>query len=236
MRNVNAVRSLIKDPTKCGIHLSLILPGGLPHNIVPPIWHLNSLAPLKSYLHAERLFRECGTETVYMVSPFYHYAITRFVCMATSNYPFLVHFNFSSFFSLPPSLLILFLGITNDSDPVLIKEITVTHRRDIVKPLELYKVLAFYGENVVTTEGQDWSRHRCEWKQGGKEIGGLFEFSWIFLYFRLVLPSFSLYWHPFSLILQSRRQPGLYWCQSSSCSLEYCQIQSWNDSPMGPSS
>jgi cytochrome P450 len=45
------------------------------------------------------------------------------------------------------------------ADPDVIMQIT-TRRNDFPKPMEIYKGLAIYGENVVTVEGGDWKRHR----------------------------------------------------------------------------
>ncbi|EKG17626.1 Cytochrome P450 [Macrophomina phaseolina MS6] len=44
-------------------------------------------------------------------------------------------------------------------NPEAIIDIT-TRRLDFPKPLEVYKTLQLYGENVVVTEGQHWRRHR----------------------------------------------------------------------------
>lgn len=45
------------------------------------------------------------------------------------------------------------------ANPGAIVDIT-TRRLDFPKPLEVYKTLQLYGENVVVTEGQHWRRHR----------------------------------------------------------------------------
>lgn len=45
------------------------------------------------------------------------------------------------------------------ADAKMAKEVT-TQRTRFVKPLEYYKALSWYGDNLVTLEGGDWSRHR----------------------------------------------------------------------------
>jgi len=45
------------------------------------------------------------------------------------------------------------------ADPVAIKAI-VADRKQFPKPLELYRILAVYGENIVITEGEEWRKHR----------------------------------------------------------------------------
>ncbi|KAI0030490.1 614/534 cytochrome P450 [Vararia minispora EC-137] len=49
--------------------------------------------------------------------------------------------------------------IVEVADPAAIKEI-VTHRARFPKPLEWYGVLKLFGTNVVTTEGNEWKKHR----------------------------------------------------------------------------
>lgn len=45
------------------------------------------------------------------------------------------------------------------ADPVAIKAI-VADRKQFPKPLELYRILSVYGENIVITEGEEWRKHR----------------------------------------------------------------------------
>jgi cytochrome P450 len=45
------------------------------------------------------------------------------------------------------------------ADATAIKAIT-SDRKVYPKPLELYRILAVYGENVVITEGDEWRKHR----------------------------------------------------------------------------
>ncbi|KAI0705838.1 cytochrome P450, partial [Cytidiella melzeri] len=45
------------------------------------------------------------------------------------------------------------------ADPTAIKEITM-HRARFPKPVEQYKALLFYGENIVASEGEQWKRYR----------------------------------------------------------------------------
>ncbi|VDC05558.1 unnamed protein product [Peniophora sp. CBMAI 1063] len=45
------------------------------------------------------------------------------------------------------------------ADPGAIKEIT-TYRSRFPKPVEQYGVLAFYGNNIVASEGEEWKRYR----------------------------------------------------------------------------
>jgi cytochrome P450 len=35
-----------------------------------------------------------------------------------------------------------------------------TRRRDFVKPVELYAIVDIFGPSLLTTEGDDWKRHR----------------------------------------------------------------------------
>jgi cytochrome P450 len=35
--------------------------------------------------------------------------------------------------------------------------------RKWAKPVESYRILRVYGENVVTTEGEEWRKHRKVW-------------------------------------------------------------------------
>ncbi|KAI0732805.1 cytochrome P450, partial [Fomitopsis betulina] len=52
-----------------------------------------------------------------------------------------------------PSVMLLL------ADPDAIKEVTSARTR-FPKPLEQYKILTFYGSNIVVTEGDEWKRHR----------------------------------------------------------------------------
>ncbi|OBZ67576.1 hypothetical protein A0H81_12405 [Grifola frondosa] len=45
------------------------------------------------------------------------------------------------------------------ADPVAIKEVTSSRAR-FPKPVEQYKVLSFFGSNIVITEGDEWKRQR----------------------------------------------------------------------------
>ncbi|KAI0064392.1 cytochrome P450 [Artomyces pyxidatus] len=45
------------------------------------------------------------------------------------------------------------------ADPVTIKEVT-THRARFPKPVHQYKVLMFFGRNIVASEGDEWKRYR----------------------------------------------------------------------------
>ncbi|EPS98786.1 hypothetical protein FOMPIDRAFT_1037349 [Fomitopsis schrenkii] len=45
------------------------------------------------------------------------------------------------------------------ADAAAIKEVT-SNRVKFSKPLAVYKILKFYGSNVVVTEGEEWKRHR----------------------------------------------------------------------------
>ncbi|KAF8587183.1 cytochrome P450 [Ramaria rubella] len=45
------------------------------------------------------------------------------------------------------------------ADPLAIKEVTV-HRARFPKPVEDYKVLSFFGQNIVITEHDEWKKHR----------------------------------------------------------------------------
>jgi cytochrome P450 len=40
-----------------------------------------------------------------------------------------------------------------------LQEIT-THRARFPKPLEQYRLLTFFGGNIVSSEGEDWKRYR----------------------------------------------------------------------------
>ncbi|TFY53671.1 hypothetical protein EVJ58_g9325 [Rhodofomes roseus] len=57
-----------------------------------------------------------------------------------------------SWFPTPSRLLML-------ADATAIKEVT-SDRVRFTKPLAVYKILMFYGSNVVVTEGDEWKRHR----------------------------------------------------------------------------
>ena len=59
-----------------------------------------------------------------------------------------------NFFTVSPSGLILYTA-----DPDVISQIT-TRRNDFPKPTEIYRSVNIYGNNVVTTEGQQWRQHR----------------------------------------------------------------------------
>lgn len=45
------------------------------------------------------------------------------------------------------------------SDPEAIVQLT-TRRRDFVKPVELYAIVDIFGPSILTTEGEEWKRHR----------------------------------------------------------------------------
>ncbi|KAI0811261.1 cytochrome P450 [Irpex lacteus] len=45
------------------------------------------------------------------------------------------------------------------ADPAAIKEITA-HRARFPKPVQQYKAISFYGENIVASEGEQWKRFR----------------------------------------------------------------------------
>jgi cytochrome P450 len=45
------------------------------------------------------------------------------------------------------------------SNPEAVRILT-TDRRRWAKPVESYRVLALYGDNVLTTEGGEWRKHR----------------------------------------------------------------------------
>ncbi|OBZ67577.1 hypothetical protein A0H81_12404 [Grifola frondosa] len=56
--------------------------------------------------------------------------------------------------ALPAARVIIMLA-----DPAAIKEVTSSRAR-FPKPVEQYKVLSFFGSNVVITEGDEWKRQR----------------------------------------------------------------------------
>ncbi|KAF8587184.1 cytochrome P450 [Ramaria rubella] len=45
------------------------------------------------------------------------------------------------------------------ADPLAIKEVTVHHAR-FPKPVEDYKILSFFGQNIIVTENAEWKKHR----------------------------------------------------------------------------
>ncbi|KAI8619967.1 cytochrome P450, partial [Chytriomyces sp. MP71] len=49
----------------------------------------------------------------------------------------------------------LFVG-----DPAVAREIMVSRSKEIIKPIHVYKILDIFGKNVVTTEHDEWRRHR----------------------------------------------------------------------------
>ncbi|OBZ67844.1 hypothetical protein A0H81_12320 [Grifola frondosa] len=56
--------------------------------------------------------------------------------------------------ALPEARVVMMLA-----DPAAIKEVTSSRAR-FPKPLEPYKVLSFFGSNIVVTEGDEWKRQR----------------------------------------------------------------------------
>ncbi|KAI8808385.1 cytochrome P450 [Cladochytrium replicatum] len=42
----------------------------------------------------------------------------------------------------------------------VVREIALSRANEFPKPLEMYKILRIYGNNLVTTEGEEWKRHR----------------------------------------------------------------------------
>ncbi|KAH8834966.1 cytochrome P450 [Flagelloscypha sp. PMI_526] len=50
-------------------------------------------------------------------------------------------------------------AIVHLASPTAIKEVTVNHAK-WPKPLKIYKPMDFYGQNIVTTEGDEWKRQR----------------------------------------------------------------------------
>jgi cytochrome P450 len=48
------------------------------------------------------------------------------------------------------------------SNPEAVK-VLIHGGRKWAKPVESYRILRVYGENVVTTEGEEWRKHRKVW-------------------------------------------------------------------------
>ncbi|TDL22809.1 cytochrome P450 [Rickenella mellea] len=76
------------------------------------------------------------------------------------------------------------------ADPSAIKEITSSRTR-FPKPVEAYRILKFYGENIIVTEGDEWKRHRkvanpafsernnrMVWEETVKIVNDMFQNAW----------------------------------------------------------
>jgi len=87
--------------------------------------------------------------------------------------------------ALPTSRTVLVL-----SDAAAIKEVTSSRAR-FPKPVHHYKVLSFYGRNIVASEGEEWKKYRkitapafsdrnnkLVWDESMKIMKGLFEDHW----------------------------------------------------------
>lgn len=51
------------------------------------------------------------------------------------------------------------LNLLRTTNAELIAQFT-TRKNDFVKPVKNYKVLEFFGKNIVTLEGEEWRRHK----------------------------------------------------------------------------
>jgi cytochrome P450 len=49
--------------------------------------------------------------------------------------------------------------ILHIADPSTVKEVT-THRAAFPKPVQFYKIINFFGSNILATEGDEWRMHR----------------------------------------------------------------------------
>ncbi|KAJ3005725.1 UNVERIFIED_CONTAM: hypothetical protein HDU68_004498 [Siphonaria sp. JEL0065] len=46
------------------------------------------------------------------------------------------------------------------ADPELCREMMMVRYKEFLKPVHVYRVLDIYGKNIVTTEGEEWRKHR----------------------------------------------------------------------------
>ncbi|KAJ3021588.1 UNVERIFIED_CONTAM: hypothetical protein HDU68_009540 [Siphonaria sp. JEL0065] len=63
---------------------------------------------------------------------------------------------------ISPASLWTFLNETNVyvADPELCREIMVNRYKEFIKPVQSYIILDVYGRSIVTTEGEEWRKHR----------------------------------------------------------------------------
>ncbi|KZV73228.1 614 534 cytochrome P450 [Peniophora sp. CONT] len=74
---------------------------------------------------------------------------TRYADFAASGHDAYAHYSI-----WPEPCATLFVA-----DPSAIKEIT-THRARFPKPVEIYSVLTFFGNNIIASKGEEWKRYR----------------------------------------------------------------------------
>jgi len=52
------------------------------------------------------------------------------------------------------------IGSVLVGDANVVKEIFTTHKEKIIKPVQQYAILGFYGHNILISEGAEWKKHR----------------------------------------------------------------------------